>query len=157
MLFEPDSAGLQRTLDSGSNLAERASTHSSRPGGPRSWYRRPTGDVNQSSHIEVDASTAQPSRTSKVIDQFNQAFLRHDGSLLENLSAEDCVMESVEPAPDGTGVVGRAAKYPLALSLRSRALAIRPWSHPDASARWADRGSARLREDRRRHGKHGCA
>lgn len=51
----------------------------------------------------------QPSRTSEVIDRFNQAFVRHDGSLLEGLIHEDCVMESVEPAPNGTRVVGRAA------------------------------------------------
>lgn len=51
----------------------------------------------------------QPSRTAEVIDRFNQAFQRHDGTLLEDLIAEDCVMESVEPAPDGTRVVGRAA------------------------------------------------
>jgi hypothetical protein len=36
---------LQRTPDSRSNLAERAPTHSSRAGGPRSKYTRPTGDV----------------------------------------------------------------------------------------------------------------
>jgi ketosteroid isomerase-like protein len=47
-------------------------------------------------------------RTSQVIDRFNQAFQRHDASLLEDLIAEDCVMESVEPAPNGTRVVGRA-------------------------------------------------
>jgi len=51
----------------------------------------------------------QASKTAEVIAQFNQAFERHDASLLENLIAEDCVMESVEPAPDGTRVVGRAA------------------------------------------------
>jgi ketosteroid isomerase-like protein len=64
---------------------------------------------NQPSRIEVDAMNTQSSRTSEVIDRFNQAFMRHDGSLLEDLIAEDCVMESVEPAPDGTRVVGRAA------------------------------------------------
>ena len=47
--------------------------------------------------------------TSEVIDRFNEAFLRHDGSLLEDLVADDCVMESVEPAPDGTRYVGRDA------------------------------------------------
>jgi ketosteroid isomerase-like protein len=46
---------------------------------------------------------------SDVIHQFNQAFLQHDGSLLKDLVAEDCVMESVEPAPDGTRYVGRNA------------------------------------------------
>jgi ketosteroid isomerase-like protein len=65
-----------------------------------------TGD--QPSHIGVDAMNTQPSRTSEVIDRFNQAFQRHDASLLEDLIAEDCVMESVEPAPNGTRVVGRA-------------------------------------------------
>jgi len=35
--------------------------------------------------------------------------MQHDGSLLDGLIAEDCVMESVEPAPDGTRYVGRAA------------------------------------------------
>ena len=58
---------------------------------------------------------AQPptSRTAQVIDRFNQAFIRHDASLLEDLIAEDCVMESVEPAPEGTRVVGRAANLKL--------------------------------------------
>lgn len=61
-----------------------------------------------STAVSAQAET-QPSRTSDVIAQFNRAFERHDASLLENLIAEDCVMESVEPAPDGTRVVGRAA------------------------------------------------
>lgn len=47
--------------------------------------------------------------TSEVIDQFNRAFVQHDGSLLTDLVAEECVMESVEPAPDGTRYVGRNA------------------------------------------------
>lgn len=68
---------------------------------------------NQPGHIEVNATNTQSSRTSEVIDRFNQAFIRHDGSLLEDLIAEDCVMESVEPAPNGTRVVGRAANLRL--------------------------------------------
>jgi SnoaL-like domain len=51
----------------------------------------------------------QPSQTLQILQRFNQAFVQHDGSLLENLIAEDCVMESVEPAPDGTRYVGRSA------------------------------------------------
>jgi ketosteroid isomerase-like protein len=47
--------------------------------------------------------------TAKVIRRFNEAFVRHDASLLKDLVAEDCVMESVEPAPDGTRYVGRDA------------------------------------------------
>ena len=56
----------------------------------------------------VTAQAHQPT-TAQVIDRFNQAFERHDPSLLDGLVAEDCVMESVEPAPDGTRIVGGAA------------------------------------------------
>jgi ketosteroid isomerase-like protein len=52
---------------------------------------------------------AQPSRTLQILQRFNQAFVEHDASVLEDLIAEDCVMESVEPAPDGTRYVGRKA------------------------------------------------
>jgi ketosteroid isomerase-like protein len=45
--------------------------------------------------------------TSEVIDQFNRAFVQHDASLLGDLVAEGCVMESVEPAPNGTRYEGR--------------------------------------------------
>ena len=59
------------------------------------------------------AAQAEPqhatARTSDVIDRFNQAFVRHDASLLEGLVAEDCVMESVE----GARVVGRDANLTL--------------------------------------------
>lgn len=51
----------------------------------------------------------QPSQTLQIIQRFNQAFVQHDGSLLDDLIAADCVMESVEPAPDGTRYVGRNA------------------------------------------------
>jgi hypothetical protein len=51
--------------------------------------------------------TAESTRNTAVIDRFNRAFIQHDGSLLENLIAEDCVMESVESTPEGTRVVGR--------------------------------------------------
>ncbi len=61
-----------------------------------------------STAVTAQAQT-QPSRTAEVIDRFNQAFARHDPSLLEGLIAEDCVMERVEPEPDGTRVVGREA------------------------------------------------
>ena len=47
--------------------------------------------------------------TSEVFEQFNRAFEQHDASLLTDLVAEECVMESVEPAPDGTRYVGRNA------------------------------------------------
>jgi ketosteroid isomerase-like protein len=52
---------------------------------------------------------AQPSQTLRILQRFNQAFVQYDPSLLEDLIAEDCVMESVEPAPDGTRYEGRSA------------------------------------------------
>jgi ketosteroid isomerase-like protein len=61
----------------------------------------------------VEVTNTQSSRTAAAIDRFNRAFVRHDGSLLENLIAEDCVMESADPAPDGTRVVGRVANLRL--------------------------------------------
>ncbi len=45
--------------------------------------------------------------TLQIVTQFNRAFVQHDASLLDGLIAEGCVMESVEPAPDGTRYVGR--------------------------------------------------
>jgi ketosteroid isomerase-like protein len=52
---------------------------------------------------------SQSAQTLQVLRQFNDAFMRHDGSMLEPLIADDCVMESVEPAPNGTRYEGRDA------------------------------------------------
>jgi ketosteroid isomerase-like protein len=40
--------------------------------------------------------------TSDVVRRFNQAFLEHDPAAFEDLVGQDCVMESIQPAPDGT-------------------------------------------------------
>lgn len=47
--------------------------------------------------------------TADVIDRFNRAFVDHDPDLLTDLIGEDCVMEAIQPAPDGARVEGRAA------------------------------------------------
>jgi ketosteroid isomerase-like protein len=57
--------------------------------------------------------STQTSRTAEVIDRFNEAFVQHDGSLLEGLIADDCVMESVEAATENSRVVGRVANLKL--------------------------------------------
>ena len=44
--------------------------------------------------------------TSEVINRFNQAFQDHDASGLGELIADDCVMESIQPAPNGTRYEG---------------------------------------------------
>ncbi|MBT2408854.1 MULTISPECIES: nuclear transport factor 2 family protein [unclassified Streptomyces] len=54
-------------------------------------------------------STSAPHRpltTAEVIDRFNQVFQQHDPSGLAALVADDCVMEGVSPAPDGSRVEG---------------------------------------------------
>ncbi|GGS98355.1 nuclear transport factor 2 family protein [Nonomuraea spiralis] len=47
--------------------------------------------------------------TADVIDRFNRAFVERDRDLLTDVVGEDCVMESVQPAPTGERVVGRQA------------------------------------------------
>jgi len=47
--------------------------------------------------------------TADVIRRFNEAFVRHDPEVLTGLVAEGCVMESIEPAPNGTRYEGRDA------------------------------------------------
>lgn len=47
--------------------------------------------------------------TSEIIDQFNHAFVDHDAAALVDLIGEDCVMEAIQPAPDGERYEGRTA------------------------------------------------
>lgn len=47
--------------------------------------------------------------TTEVIDRFNRAFTDRAPELLTDLVGEDCVMESVQPAPTGERVEGREA------------------------------------------------
>lgn len=44
--------------------------------------------------------------TSEIMRRFNQAFLEHNPAILKDLVAPDCVMESIQPAPDGTRYEG---------------------------------------------------
>jgi ketosteroid isomerase-like protein len=47
--------------------------------------------------------------TPEIMRRFNDAFLSHQPALLDDLIADDCVMESVQPAPDGTRYEGHEA------------------------------------------------
>jgi len=49
------------------------------------------------------------SDTSEIIRRFNDAFLRHDPDQLDDLIGDECVMEAIQPAPDGERYEGRAA------------------------------------------------
>lgn len=48
----------------------------------------------------------QSNETSEIVRRFNQAFLEHNPAIFEDLIAPDCVMESIQPAPDGTRYEG---------------------------------------------------
>ncbi|KQZ14254.1 hypothetical protein ASD44_09370 [Mesorhizobium sp. Root554] len=48
----------------------------------------------------------QTKETSEIMRRFNQAFLEHNPAILEDLVAPDCVMESIQPAPNGTRYEG---------------------------------------------------
>ena len=47
--------------------------------------------------------------TAEIMHRFNEVFQRHDPSPLEELVAEDCVIENTRPAPDGARLEGGAA------------------------------------------------
>ena len=49
--------------------------------------------------------------TDEVIDRFNRAFQERDATLLADIIAPDCVMESVQPAPDGSRNEGYDASF----------------------------------------------
>lgn len=48
----------------------------------------------------------QSNETLEIMRRFNQAFLEHDPVALEDLVGADCVMESIQPAPNGTRYEG---------------------------------------------------
>ena len=47
-----------------------------------------------------------PPDTAEVITRFNDAFVERDPAKLIDLVGDDCVMESVQPAPNGTRYEG---------------------------------------------------
>ena len=47
--------------------------------------------------------------TKETIRKFHEAFDRHDPKAMENLVADDCVIEKTNPAPNGARLIGKAA------------------------------------------------
>jgi ketosteroid isomerase-like protein len=47
--------------------------------------------------------------TREVVRKFHDAFDRHDSEAMEDLVADDCVIENTSPAPNGARLVGKAA------------------------------------------------
>lgn len=48
-------------------------------------------------------------RTADILTRFDQVFLTHDPAALQELVADDCVIENTQPAPDGSRHTGKAA------------------------------------------------
>lgn len=51
----------------------------------------------------------ESAQTAEILARFNQVFLSHDPSALQDLVADDCVIENTQPAPDGSRHEGKAA------------------------------------------------
>ncbi|UXN58647.1 nuclear transport factor 2 family protein [Phyllobacterium zundukense] len=45
-------------------------------------------------------------KTSEIVHRFNHAFEEHNPELLDDIIGQNCVMESIQPAPDGTRYEG---------------------------------------------------
>jgi ketosteroid isomerase-like protein len=54
----------------------------------------------------ADASNEPEHMTRTVVQRFIEAFTRRDRSAIPDLVADDCVMEAMQPAPDGERVEG---------------------------------------------------
>ncbi len=57
----------------------------------------------------METMDSQTAATADLIHRFNQVFLEHDTTTLSSMIAEDCVIEKINPAPDGDRCVGRDA------------------------------------------------
>lgn len=53
----------------------------------------------------------QTEETGEIMRRFNLAFAERNPALLRDLIAPDCVMESIQPAPDGTRYEGYEACF----------------------------------------------
>jgi hypothetical protein len=65
--------------------------------------RRPA--LPATAHGTKEPSVTHPG-TADVIRRFNDAFVQRDPDVLVDLVADDCVMESTQPAPNGTRYEG---------------------------------------------------
>ncbi|HEY6727950.1 MAG TPA: nuclear transport factor 2 family protein [Polyangiaceae bacterium] len=68
-----------------------------------------TTPVTALGQATAPASPALERTTSAVIQRFNEAFERHDPTLLPDLIAADCIIENSTPAPRGSRHVGKDA------------------------------------------------
>lgn len=85
---------------------------------------------------------AESLRTDAILQRFNQVFLTHDPAPLQELVADDCVIENTQPAPDGSRHEGKAA----CIALWTK-IATMPGAHfePESIIARGDRGEIRWR------------
>ena len=72
-----------------------------------------TSPVSALGQDRTPASATANQTTSQVMRRFNEAFQRHDPTLLQDLIATDCIIENSTPAPNGSRHVGKAACFEL--------------------------------------------
>jgi ketosteroid isomerase-like protein len=70
--------------------------------------------------------------TAEIMRRFNDVFQRHDPSELNNLIAENCVIEKITPGPDGDRWIGRDACIE-----NWKAIATEPGAHFDLEETFA--------------------
>ncbi|TPM39523.1 nuclear transport factor 2 family protein [Mesorhizobium sp. B2-3-4] len=60
--------------------------------------------------LTIDMAAANRSgETAEIMRRFNDVFQHHDPAALDDLVAQDCVIENTTPAPDGARREGKAA------------------------------------------------
>ncbi|MEI9411368.1 nuclear transport factor 2 family protein [Mesorhizobium sp. B2-5-13] len=64
--------------------------------------------MTQESIIDIAAAN-RSGETAEIMRRYNDVFQRHDPSALDELVAQDCVIENTTPAPDGARRAGKAA------------------------------------------------
>src|SRR5262249_37937191 len=99
-----------------SRLTERRLTLTRLPGAPCRRQRgkiRPNPNQNETARMKPTdmTPTAMRKTADEVIDRFNRAFQDRDVPLLVDVIAPDCVMESIQPVPDGTRYEGYDASF----------------------------------------------
>ena len=62
-----------------------------------------------SANQTLESANHNAATTDEVMRRFNDVFQLHDPTALNELVAEDCVIENTQPAPNGSRHVGRDA------------------------------------------------
>jgi len=81
-------------------------------------------------------------QTAAILQRFNDVFQSHDPAALQELVADDCIIENTQPAPDGSRHEGKAACVALWTQI-----ATMPGAHfePESIIARGDRGEIRWR------------